>query len=124
MVTAGAVLPVRASLPPSTGAAVPPPPAFAPDVPPVPLQHVVCTARSPALVSAAMTEASSPPPPAPPEPPPLEGLLRAFKFFLFPFLFSWVLAYVGSNRNLEWVYFTGLAGVGVSMLGLMVWLIR
>ncbi|HMI90631.1 MAG TPA: hypothetical protein VK509_04670 [Polyangiales bacterium] len=75
-----------------------------------------------------MTEpTSSPPPPSEPppsEPSPLEGLLRAFKIFLIPFLFSWVLAYIGSNRELEWIYFTGLTGVGVSMLGLMVWLIH
>jgi hypothetical protein len=75
-----------------------------------------------------MTDPISPPPqsepPTPPEPSPLEGLLRAFKIFMIPFLVSWVLAYIGSNRNLEWVYFTGLGGVGISMLGLMVWLIR
>jgi hypothetical protein len=79
------------------------------------------------LGSARVTEPSSAPPPPsapPPEPSPLEGMLRAFKIFLVPFLFSWALAYIGSNRNLEWVYFTGLGGVGVSMLGLMVWLIR
>jgi hypothetical protein len=58
-----------------------------------------------------------------PEEAPFAGLLRAFKRFLIPFLLSWVLAYVGSNLQLEWLYFTGLTGVGVSMLGLMVWLI-
>ena len=71
-----------------------------------------------------MTEASSSPPPGPPEPSPLAGLMRAFKIFLVPFLLSWALAYIGSNRDLEWLYFTGLGGVGVSMLGLMVWLIN
>ena len=53
----------------------------------------------------------------------LRGLARAFKLFLFPFLFSWALAYVGSARGLEWLYFAGLGGVTLSMLGLMIWLI-
>jgi hypothetical protein len=71
-----------------------------------------------------------PPPPQAPKPPeaaaeehPLAGLLRAFKRFLIPFLLSWVLAYVGSNLQLDWLYFAGLGGVGVSMLVFLVWLI-
>ena len=67
---------------------------------------------------------SEAPPPPPPEPSALAGLFRAFKIFLVPFLLSWVLAYAGANRNLEWMYFTGLGGVGVAMLGLMIWLIH
>jgi hypothetical protein len=65
-----------------------------------------------------------PPPPTEPEPSPLAGLIRAFKIFLVPFLLSWALAYIGANLELEWLYFTGLGGVGVSMLGLLVWLIQ
>ena len=53
----------------------------------------------------------------------LRGLARAFKLFLYPFLGSWALAYIGSNRGLEWLYFTGLGGVTLSMLALMIWLI-
>ncbi len=53
----------------------------------------------------------------------LRKLARAFKLFLFPFLFSWALAYVGSARGLEWLYFTGLGGVTLSMVVLLVWLI-
>ena len=70
-----------------------------------------------------MSEAPPPPPP-PPQPSPHPGPGRAVKIILVPFLLSWVLAYAGANRNLEWLYFTGLGGVGVSMLYLMVWLIR
>ena len=55
---------------------------------------------------------------------PFAGLIRAFKRFLVPFLFSWALAYIGSNRDLEWIYFAGLGGVFASMLGLLVWLIH
>ena len=53
----------------------------------------------------------------------LRGAARAFRLFLFPFLFSWALAYVGSVSGLEWLYFTGLGGVTLSMLVLMIWLI-
>lgn len=54
----------------------------------------------------------------------LEPALRAFKAFLLPFLFSWAVAYVGSARDLDWLHFTGLGGVGLTMLVLLVWLIR
>jgi hypothetical protein len=54
----------------------------------------------------------------------LEPALRAGKAFIFPFLFSWAVAYVGSARDLDWLHFTGLGGVGLTMLVLMVWLIR
>jgi hypothetical protein len=77
-----------------------------------------------------MTEPDPQPPPSQPpssppphEPSPLAGLLRAFKIFLVPFLLSWALAYIGANRELEWLYFAGLGGVGVALLGLLVWLI-
>lgn len=69
------------------------------------------------------TDQPSPPASDAPEEAPFDGLLRAFKRFLFPFLLSWVFAYVGANTQLEWLYFAGLAGVGLSMLWLMVWLI-
>jgi hypothetical protein len=72
------------------------------------------------------TEAETEPetaPPLPAEEHPLQGLARAFKRFLIPFLASWVLAYVGSNLQLPWVYFAGLGGVTVSMLVFLVWLI-
>jgi hypothetical protein len=55
---------------------------------------------------------------------PLHGLFRAFRIFLVPFILSWALAYLGSERQLEWVYYTGLGGVTVSLLVLLVWLIH
>jgi hypothetical protein len=61
--------------------------------------------------------------PKPPEDSPLLGLFRAFRRFLVPFLFSWALAYVGSARGVEWLYFAGLGGVTVSLVVLMIWLI-
>ena len=53
----------------------------------------------------------------------LRGLANAFKRFLIAFLFSWAVAYVGSARGVEWLYFAGLGGVTVSMLALLIWLI-
>lgn len=75
-----------------------------------------------------MTEPTGPDDPNAASPPsteehPLASLGRAFKRFLIPFLLSWVLAYVGANLQLDWLYFAGLVGVGVSMLVLLVWLI-
>jgi hypothetical protein len=54
----------------------------------------------------------------------LEPALRAGKAFIFPFLFSWAVAYLGSARDLDWLHFTGLGGVGLTMLVLFVWLLR
>lgn len=68
--------------------------------------------------------AGDPKQPVRPEASPFAGLFRAFKMFLVPFLFSWALAYVGSARDVEWIYFAGLGGVTVSMLALLVWLIH
>jgi CHASE1-domain containing sensor protein len=51
-------------------------------------------------------------------------LLRVAGRFMVPFLFSFALAFVGSQANNEVVYFAGLIGVGVSMLVLLVWLIH
>ena len=76
-----------------------------------------------------MTEPTGPDEPniesAPPTPEehPLAGMARAFKRFLVPFLLSFVLAYVGGNLQLEWMYFAGLTGVGLSMIVFLVWLI-
>ena len=72
------------------------------------------------------------PEPAPPrstpslleEDSPLRGMFRVFRIFLVPFILSWALAWTGSESELEWMYYTGLGGVGVSMLYLMLWLIR
>jgi hypothetical protein len=69
-------------------------------------------------------EDAEPKPPAQESPEAsLRGLANAFKRFLVAFLFSWGVAYVGSARGIEWLYFTGLGGVTVSMLALLVWLI-
>jgi hypothetical protein len=51
-------------------------------------------------------------------------LLRVAARFMIPFLFSWAVAFVGSQSGREWLYFVGLGGVTLSMLGLMIWLIR
>ena len=66
----------------------------------------------------------STPPPSVDDDAPLRGLFRAFRIFLVPFILSWALAYLGSERQLEWVYYAGLAGVTVSLLVLLVWLIH
>jgi hypothetical protein len=55
--------------------------------------------------------------------PEFQRLGRALKVFLWPFLFSWIVAYAGSARNLDWLHFAGLGGVGLCMLALLVWLI-
>lgn len=38
------------------------------------------------------------------------------------FLFGWAASYVGSDRGIEWLYFVGLALVGLPLLILMAWL--
>ena len=68
-------------------------------------------------------EPNAPSPAETPEEHPLAGMARAFKRFLFPFLASWMIAYVGGNLQLEWMYFAGLTGVGLSMIVFLVWLI-
>lgn len=50
-------------------------------------------------------------------------LLRVAQRFMVPFVLSFVLAFIGSQLNLMWLYFAGLIGVGLAMLGLLVWLI-
>jgi hypothetical protein len=59
----------------------------------------------------------------PVEESPLIGLFRVLKRFLVPFMFSWALAYVGSAREIEWLYYAGLGGVTLSLVVLMIWLI-
>ena len=53
---------------------------------------------------------------------PFGSALRALRAFLLPFLLSWAIAYVGSVRELDWLHFIGLGGVGLTMIGLFVWL--
>jgi hypothetical protein len=67
-------------------------------------------------------EPEQPPPAA--EPSPLEPALRAGKLFIWPFLFSMAMAFVGSRRDVDWLYYAGLGGVGLSMIALFVWLTR
>ncbi len=61
--------------------------------------------------------------PKPTDDSPLSGLFRVLGRFLVPFVFSWALAYVGSARNVEWLYYAGLGGVTLSLVVLMIWLI-
>lgn len=62
------------------------------------------------------------------KPPPaddtVERLFRVARRFMVPFMLSWAIAFIGSQRDIEWLYFAGLGGVTLSMLGLMVWLIH
>lgn len=78
------------------------------------------------MIARIVTDHPPPQPPAqkPPEESPFEPAIRAGKRFLLPFMISWGLTYVGSQRDLEWLYFAGMAGVTVSMLGLLVWLLH
>lgn len=68
-------------------------------------------------------EPHEPPPPAP-EPSPLAPALRAAKAFLWPFMLSMAMAFIGGRRDIDWLYYAGLGGVGLSMAGLFVWLTR
>ena len=40
------------------------------------------------------------------------------------FLFGWGAAFVGSAQNLEWLYWVGIAFVGLPLVALMLWLGR
>lgn len=71
-----------------------------------------------------MSEPDHEPPPRAPEPSPLEPALRAAKAFLWPFMLSMAMAFIGSRRDIDWLYYAGLGGVGLSMIGLFVWLTR
>ena len=51
-------------------------------------------------------------------------LFRVTRTFLVPFLLSWALAYIGGERGMEWLYYAGLGGVGVSVIGLLLWLLH
>jgi len=65
-------------------------------------------------------------PPREPEPEEdhVATLLQVGKRFMVPFLLSWAFALVGSKLDLEWLYYIGLAGVGLSTTGLLLWLIH
>jgi hypothetical protein len=52
------------------------------------------------------------------------GLFRVARAFLVPFLLSWTVAYVAGEWEIEWLYYAGLGGVGLSIIGLMVWLLH
>jgi fatty acid desaturase len=54
----------------------------------------------------------------------VDRLFRVAKTFLIPFLGSWLFAYAGGTLGFEWVYYAGLAGVGVSIIGLLLWLLH
>ena len=63
-------------------------------------------------------------PARPPEPSPLEPALRAAKAFLWPFMISMAMAFIGGRREIDWLYYLGLGGVALSMIGLFLWLVR
>jgi hypothetical protein len=71
-----------------------------------------------------MSEPDHEPPPPAPEPSPLEPALRAAKVFLWPFMLSMAMAFIGARRDIDWLYYAGLGGVGLSMIGLFIWLTR
>jgi hypothetical protein len=54
----------------------------------------------------------------------MQTLFRVLRVFLVPFLLSWMLTYIGGVRENEWIYYTGLCGVGVSVIGLLIWLLH
>jgi hypothetical protein len=54
----------------------------------------------------------------------MQSLFRVTRAFLVPFLLSWFLSYVGGEREIEWLYYAGLGGVGLSVIGLLLWLLH
>jgi len=50
--------------------------------------------------------------------------MRAAKAFLWPFMISMAMAFIGGRRDIDWLYYAGLGGVGLSMIGLFMWLVR
>ena len=48
---------------------------------------------------------------------------KVLKIFLWPFMFSFGMAYVGGARSVGWLHFAGLGGVLLCMIALLVWLI-
>lgn len=54
----------------------------------------------------------------------MRTLFRVTRTFLVPFLLSWAVAYVGGQRGIDWLYYVGLGGVGVSVIGLLLWLLH
>ncbi|MFI5306095.1 MAG: hypothetical protein ACHQ53_02005 [Polyangiales bacterium] len=59
-----------------------------------------------------------------PEEDVMATLFRVVRRFLPPFLFSWLLAYAGSQGAGDVVFYAGLGGVGLSILGLLLWLLH
>ncbi len=55
---------------------------------------------------------------------PIEGLFRAVRIFMVPFLLSWAVAYIASQLSMDWLVYVGMAGVGASVIGLWVWLLN
>lgn len=54
----------------------------------------------------------------------IRTLFRVTRTFMVPFLLSWAVAYVGGQRGVDWLYYVGLGGVGVSVIGLLLWLLH
>jgi hypothetical protein len=54
----------------------------------------------------------------------MRTLFRVTRTFMVPFLLSWAVAWIGGQRGLDWLYYTGLGGVGVSVIGLLLWLLH
>jgi len=63
-------------------------------------------------------------PEEPPEEDVMATLFGVVRRFLPPFLLSWALAYAGSRGAGDAVFYVGLGGVGVSILGLLLWLLH
>jgi hypothetical protein len=51
-------------------------------------------------------------------------LFRVARTFMVPFIGSWMIAYIGGQFEMEWLYYAGLGGVGVSIIGLLLWLLH
>jgi hypothetical protein len=54
----------------------------------------------------------------------MRTLFRVTRTFMVPFLLSWAVAWIGGQRGLDWLYYAGLGGVGVSVIGLLLWLLH
>jgi len=92
-----------------------------------PIGNTGNSAVLPAAVDSSEDQKKTDEPPArrdPRDEDPFGSAARAARAFLFPFLFSFALAYIGSVRAIDWMHFVGLGGVGLSMIGLMIWLIH
>lgn len=67
---------------------------------------------------------SGAPPPENENPFTVERMFRVTRTFLVPFLLSWALCYVGGEWENDIMYYSGLVGVGLSVTGLMLWLLH